>query len=539
MLRAHAWLAGSVLSAAGVLCLCGLSNLNRPGGDIAASIDRGPSTDKTPREGDAGVGRARSEPRPRGVNAIVAENALPGNPASEWDISGPGDASIQGFATDISVNRGETDRLQDQDRRDRLPHRHLSPRLLRRHRRAPGRDRSTVGTLPQAQPACFFDAETGLVDCGNWGVSASWDVPADAVSGIYIAKLVREDPTTAARATSCSSCATTTARSRPALPDLGHDLAGVQPVRRQQPLRRRNVSYTGPAHGAKVSYNRPFTTRAERDARGLGVQRRVSDGPLARGERLRRQLHDRRRHGSPRQRDLLEHARSSCRSATTSTGRRRSARTSRPRATRASTSRSSAATRSTGRRAGSRASTARRRAYRTLVCYKEGTLGENVCGGKCDPLPNVWTGLWRDGCSFTPPADGCRPRTRSPARSAGTARTGAIEVPDVYKNLRFWRNTSVAAPRLGQTARRVLATRTRSATSGTGSSIDATATRRRRVLLLDARSRTARRITCRSTAHASGALVFGAGTVQWSWGLDGNHDRGSDRADAARCSRRR
>src|SRR3954465_4549814 len=41
-------------------------------------------------------------------NAIVTENALPGNPASEWDISGAGDLSIQGFATDISVNKGET-----------------------------------------------------------------------------------------------------------------------------------------------------------------------------------------------------------------------------------------------------------------------------------------------------------------------------------------------------------------------------------------------------------------------------------------------
>ena len=27
--------------------------------------------------------------------------------------------------------------------------------------------------------------------------------------------------------------------------------------------------------------------------------------------------------------------------------------------------------------------------------------------------------------------------------------------------------------------------------------------------------------------HANGALVFGAGTVQWPWGLDTNHDRGS------------
>src|SRR6476620_323738 len=41
-------------------------------------------------------------------NAIVTENALPGNPSSEWDITGAGDLSIQGFATDISVNKGET-----------------------------------------------------------------------------------------------------------------------------------------------------------------------------------------------------------------------------------------------------------------------------------------------------------------------------------------------------------------------------------------------------------------------------------------------
>ncbi len=30
---------------------------------------------------------------------------------------------------------------------------------------------------------------------------------------------------------------------------------------------------------------------------------------------------------------------------------------------------------------------------------------------------------------------------------------------------------------------------------------------------------------------ASGARVFGAGTVQWSWGLDANHDRGSTAAE--------
>ena len=42
------------------------------------------------------------------VNEIACENTKTGNPSSEWQISGSGSASIQGFATDISVNRGST-----------------------------------------------------------------------------------------------------------------------------------------------------------------------------------------------------------------------------------------------------------------------------------------------------------------------------------------------------------------------------------------------------------------------------------------------
>jgi hypothetical protein len=42
------------------------------------------------------------------LNAIEAENCLTGNPQSEWDITGAGDPALQGFATNISVNRGET-----------------------------------------------------------------------------------------------------------------------------------------------------------------------------------------------------------------------------------------------------------------------------------------------------------------------------------------------------------------------------------------------------------------------------------------------
>jgi N,N-dimethylformamidase beta subunit-like protein len=47
--------------------------------------------------------------------------------------------------------------------------------------------------LPQVQPACRRNAPTGLFDCGNWADSASWTVPDDAVSGVFAARLVRED----------------------------------------------------------------------------------------------------------------------------------------------------------------------------------------------------------------------------------------------------------------------------------------------------------------------------------------------------------
>ena len=45
---------------------------------------------------------------PPNSNPIVCENEPARQPASEWDISGAGDSTIQGFATDISVDQGQT-----------------------------------------------------------------------------------------------------------------------------------------------------------------------------------------------------------------------------------------------------------------------------------------------------------------------------------------------------------------------------------------------------------------------------------------------
>ncbi len=126
-----------------------------------------------------GTATPNSTPCP---NAIACENALAGNPSSEWDVSGVGDPSIQGFATDISVNRGST--ISFKVNTDATAYR-LDIYRLGYYAGLGARKVATVNpsvSLPQNQPAFVRDASTGLVDCGNWAVSASWAVPSTAVS---------------------------------------------------------------------------------------------------------------------------------------------------------------------------------------------------------------------------------------------------------------------------------------------------------------------------------------------------------------------
>ncbi|MDE2261577.1 MAG: hypothetical protein KGL45_03550, partial [Gammaproteobacteria bacterium] len=42
------------------------------------------------------------------ANPIEAENCLPGSDPSVWRVQGSGDATIQGFARQMSVNAGQT-----------------------------------------------------------------------------------------------------------------------------------------------------------------------------------------------------------------------------------------------------------------------------------------------------------------------------------------------------------------------------------------------------------------------------------------------
>ncbi len=169
--------------------------------------------------------------------------------------------------------------------------------------------------------------------------------------------------------------------------------------------------------------------------------------------------------------------------------------------------------------------------YRTLVSYKE-----THANAKIDPSPQ-WTGTWMDP-RFSPPSDGGRPQNQLTGTlfSVSGPRDDAITVPAADGKLRFWRNTSVASMSSGQTA---------TLTEGTlGMEWDADTDNGFRPAGLVDMSHTTVDIpnglyvlqdygntfTGGTATHsltlykaASGALVFSAGSVQWSWGLDDHH----------------
>jgi hypothetical protein len=451
-------------------------------------------------------------------NPIVTENTLPGNPSSEWDIAGAGDLTIQGFATDISVNRGQTIRFKiNTDAVNytidiyRLGYyngngaRHIGAGVI-------------TATLPQTQPSPLTDATTGLVDCGNWNESAHWDVPATAVSGIYIALLKRTD-------NGGTSHIVFIVRDDASHADLFFQASDA--TWQAYNVYGGNSLYVGTTslpngHASKVSYNRPFLTRNGGGGGGVAqdwlfnaeypmirfLEKNGYDityttdidaaryGSLILNHKVFMSVgHD--EYWSAEQRSNVEAARDAGVHLAFFSGNEIYWKTRWENSTDASNA-----------------------PYRTLVCYKEGTLGENVCGTKCDPSPE-WTGLWRDGCNY-PSAGGCRPENALSGQISWQNTSGSIQVPGAYKNLRFWRNTSIA-----------------------GLSTEDIATFPDGTLGHEWNweqfpdSYPHGRITMSSTTiggythklslyrHSGGALVFGAGTIQWAWGLDDTHDRGN------------
>jgi len=463
------------------------------------------------------------------VSVIACENSLPGDPSSDWQVAGNGDATLQGFATQISVNVGQTVTFKINTS---APSYHIDIVRFGWY----GGDGARIVqagihpdvTPPQVQPACLVDNSntTGLVDCGNWAASAHWAVPATAVSGLYEAHVVRDD-------THGDSAIVFVVRNDASHSDIIFQTS--DPTWEAYNTYGGNSLYTctvacppgnpqGYKAAYKVSYNRPLQALADGgrstpfytevpliqwlEANGYDVSYMAGADVDSRGSLLLNHKiftstgHD--EYWSAAQRANVTAARDAGVNLAFFSGNEVFWKT------RWEPSIDGSGT-----------------AQRTLVTYKETHFDAPT-----DPQdPPTWTGTWQDP-RFSPPADGGKPQNAlSGQLFLVNSGTHDITVPAAYANLRIWRNTAVA---------KLTGSQTVTLGSGLGTlgyewdedadngarpagEFDLSSTTGSAEVFTDYGSNTNQNGT--ATHHLSlykapsGALVFGAGTVQFVWGL--------------------
>jgi Bacterial Ig domain/Secretion system C-terminal sorting domain len=446
-------------------------------------------------------------------NPIVTENQLPGTPIAVWGVPDFRDPDINGYATEISVNKGQTVRFKID-----VPLGGAYTIKIYRigyYGGAGAALKADLGSFTGiAQPAGMHDLTTGLVDCSNWSESAHWDVPSNAVSGFYIARI---------EGVNGSNHIVFTVRDDLSTSDLYFQTADAtwQAYNGYGGNNLYDGTTSFPAgHAVKVSYNRPFfvyNAAFHTDSRGSDwymndaypmirwLERNGYDvtyttsvdiaraGNLIKNHRVFVTAgHD--EYWSKEQWDNVEAARNAGIHMAFFTGNDIYWKT-----------------RWEADAAGNN--------FHTMVCYKEGTMAdgtinERVCGYKCDVSSPIWTGLWRTGSAYDAPY----PENTLSGQISWWEDYGSIKVPYAYKDFRFWRNTTVANLAPGGEASLGLnvlgyewdfeqfenfypnGRMTMSSTTISGKTHKLSLYR-----------------------HPSGALVFGAGTVQWSWGLDKEH----------------
>lgn len=510
-------------------------------------------------------------------NKVVAENCQGGSPSTEWDVNGAGDPAIQGFATQMSVNVGETVAYKI---KTHSPAYRIDVYRMGYYGGQGARRITTIRPsvrLPQAQPECIHESRSRMVDCGNWAISATWTVPADATSGIYFARLVREDsdplPWRADNAQDPPR------RTRPAPvphaygalgfgklevalkePKASHivfvvrDDAGKSDLLFQtsDPTWQAYNRYGGTStYGSymngssiggiaqrafKVSYNRPLTTREASvinqvfaaeypmvrwlEANGYDVSYFAGVDTDRYGDRIRQHKvllsngHD--EYWSGGQRAALEAARDAGVHLSFFSGNAGFWKT-----------RWEPSIDGTGTR------------HRTIVTYKEThsrltPSGQLTAGRKIDPEKGVWTGTWRDASPYNP--EGARPENQltGVVATVGPYRLDPLEVPGPYGRMRFWRNTTVSGMRPQETTvlDGVLLGHQWDEDLDNGLRPPGLVQLSETIVhnvpyvqdwgsVYDSGTATHHLTLYRA---ASGALVFAAGTVKWSWGLDPYHD---------------
>lgn len=381
---------------------------------------------------------------------------------------------------------------------------------------------------PQEQPPPATDPATLLVDCSTWSPSATWTVPADAVSGVYLVNLRRADTGGANH--------TYVVVRRPEASDL---LVQTSEMTWHAYNRYGGSSLYWSAQGPfadRVSYQRPL------DIDGIDNEFLSAEYPLVRW--LERNGFDV-AYGA----NLDTH-----RYPSLLTNRRVFVSSGHDEYWSGPMRANVEAARDAGVHlmflSGNEVFWRVRlepsigpgaQADQTITCFKETT--DN---GKTDPS-SEWTGTWRDPRFSPPGVGGGNPENRLTGQLFKCIYPmgildATIEVPARFAPLRFWRNTPVAslAPGTTQALGR--------STLGYEWDVDVDDDHRPPGLIqLSETVASAPDVLQdfgstyapgRETHHLtlyrapSGALVFGAGTVQWAFGLDEVHQ--SDQVPADR-----
>ncbi|MCY0950314.1 DUF4082 domain-containing protein [Streptomyces sp. H27-S2] len=469
-----------------------------------------------------------ADPCGPGSNAIVCENSKPGTPMSDWFApSAYGD--IKGFSAQMSVQAGETVQFKVQSPTAYK----VSVYRLGHYGGDGARMLSTPAQAAQTYPAnfapggsprsCTTKPSTGLVDCGNWPVTATWSVPADAVSGLYVANLDQADgngvmpyPFVVRDDASHSDILVQTAdQTWQAYNNYGgqdlYDGGGPAPDGRAY-----EVSYNRPMDigGENGIYGSEFQMIAWLERNGYDVSYMSGIDMSTRGAA---QLGNHKvfmssGHDEYWTQDQFTNA--------------LNARRAGQHQTYFAGNEVFWKTRLAPSIDGANA------ANRTLVCYKETKLSFPQPNGIPDPS-GIWTGTFMD------PASATNGRPFQPQNqltgslfSVNGYRSDAITVPGTFAKMRLWRGTTVANLTPTQTATFPAGTlgyewdsdvedghRPPGQIQMSSTTVDINDGK----LLLDYGNTygngTATHSLVAFRDPASRALVFGSGTVQWSWGL--------------------
>ena len=467
-------------------------------------------------------------------NPIACENQLPGTAQSVWDVTNPS-TTIQGFADPFSVNIGNSINFKIKS-----PASSYAIDIYRMGYYGGNGARRVTSLTPnisvsQSQPACNTNTVTGLVDCGNWGVSGTWNVPSTAVSGVYFARIYRTDGTTGANqipfvvtnnASHSNIVFMTSDETWQAYNDWGgnnlyHGNATGSPW---------CCDWQNPGRAVQVSYNRPFATRSDTpfgqdfffyaefpmigflEKNGYDVSY-VSQVDVAQpGAATMLEQHKvfmnagHSEYWDAADRANVTAARNAGVSLAFFTANTMWWKT-----------------RWANSQYGSEP-------YRTLITYKE-----SLDSKQSDPAdPPTWTGAWRDP-RFSPPGDASPENSLTGQLWDVNCCSYADTVSSAYSKLRLWRNTAVASLTSGQTYTMPPETLGYEWDSDVDNGsrpageIDLSRTCESNVsqVLYTVTEEMVTRNACNSLTlyrAAGGAFVFDAGTVQWAWGLNSNHD---------------